>query len=64
MNDKYLVFGKLGQYIVSAESYVRAIQSVIAETNSVAFDWKCHIFNSYPEKLQTKIVNDFRTIIL
>lgn len=64
MNDKYLVFGKLGQYIVSAESYVRAIQAVITETNSVAFDWKCHIFNSYPEKLQAKIINDFRTIIL
>lgn len=64
MNEKYIVFGKLGQYIVTAESWVRAIQIVIAKTDSVAFDWNSHIFNSYPEKLQIRIINDSRTIIL
>ena len=64
MKEQYIVFGQKGQFIVSAESSIRAIQNVIAETETVAKDWNCHIFKSYPQKLQTKILNDFRTIIL
>jgi hypothetical protein len=63
-DTQFLVFGKLGQFIVLAENYTRAIQKVISETDTTATNWNCHIFKSYPQKLQTKILNDFRTIIL
>jgi hypothetical protein len=64
MTDKFIVFGKSGQYIVTAESFIRAIQAVIAQTNTVALDWNCHALKGYPEKYQAKILGDFRTIIL
>jgi len=64
MTDKFIVFGRLGQYIVNAESFIRAIQAVIIETNTVALDWNCHALKGYPEKYQAKILGDFRTIIL
>lgn len=64
MTDKFIVFGKSGQYIVTAESFIRAIQAVIAQTNTVALDWNCHALKGYPKKYRAKILNDFRTIIL
>ena len=64
MQDKFIVFGRLGQFVVTAESFIRAIQAVIAETNTIAYDWNCHNLSGYPKKYQDKILADFRTIIL
>jgi hypothetical protein len=53
---RYIVFNRTGQYIVTTDSLVRAIQSVLMVTDTVAREWTCHRLDSYPAKLQTRLI--------
>ena len=60
---KYIVFGKLGQYIVSAESWVRAIQAVLEHTDNIgqpfaADYWQAHQLAHYNPTIRAKLVRD------
>jgi hypothetical protein len=54
---KYIIAARKQQYIVDAENEFRAIQAVIAATDLFACDVDiCHLFDSYPVKLQTRLL--------
>lgn len=60
---KYIIAARKQQYIVEAENEFRAIQAVIAATDLYARDVDiCHLFDSYPLKLQNRLL--FNSIIL
>ena len=60
---KYIIAARKQQFIVDAENEFRAIQAVIAATDLFAYDVDiCHLFDSYPVKLQTRLLT--RSIIL
>ncbi len=57
----YIVFGKLGQYIVSAESWVRAIQSVLEHTDTLgqcfaADNWTAHRLSNYNPAMRARLI--------
>lgn len=55
---KFSVFGRLGMYIVEAENPIRAIQAVIAVTDSTAINWNAYMLSGYNLKMQQRIVAD------
>lgn len=56
--QQYIVFGSLGQCIVSAETWVRAIQAAIEALGGFAADWTAHRLSSYPAHLQARLIRD------
>jgi len=53
----FLVFrpGCKGHYVVRAETWIRAIQAMIAVTDTVARDWTAQRLSDYPEHLQVRL---------
>ncbi len=52
----YIVFrAGHGQFIVQAETLVRAIQSVLMRADGVARDWTAHDLSTYPAHLQARL---------
>jgi hypothetical protein len=52
----YIVFRPgHGQYIVQAETLVRAIQSVLIRADGFARDWIAHDLSTYPQHLQDRL---------
>jgi hypothetical protein len=59
----YIVFrAGHAQYIVQAETRVRAVQAVLLRAEGLAHDWIAHELNSYPEHLQARLRRDSVTI--
>ena len=55
----YIVFrAGYGQYIVQAETLVRAIQSVLMRAEGFARDWIAHDLSTYPQHLQTRLIRE------
>lgn len=54
----YIVFGHLGQYLTTAETFVRAIQIAIQEVGGNAEDWVAHELYSYPDHLICRLVRE------
>lgn len=59
--QQFIVFRNIypnagAQYIVKAETYVRAIQAVLAATDTVADGWIAHKLNSYNPKIQSRLI--------
>jgi hypothetical protein len=55
----YIVFrAGHGQYIVQAETLVRAIQSVLMRADGFARDWTAHDLSTYPQHLQARLVRE------
>lgn len=53
---EFVVFApRRGHYVVTAETWVRAIQAVIARTDTVARDWQAHRMDEYPQHLQARL---------
>ena len=53
---EFVVFApRLGHYVVTADTWIRAIQSVIARTDTVARDWQAHQLSGYPQHLQARL---------
>lgn len=59
---RYIVFRRGYQYIVHAESVVRAIQTAMLHGGGVADDWVCHQFSSYPQHLQARLTRESVTL--
>jgi hypothetical protein len=53
----FLVFrpGCKGHYVVRAETWIRAVQAMIAVTDTVARDWTAQRLSDYPERLQVRL---------
>lgn len=47
-----------GQFVVTAETTVRAIQSVLLIADGFACDWICHRLNTYPAHLQARLLRE------
>ena len=58
----YVVFGKLGQYMVDAESLVRAVQTAMLHAGGFAKDWTAHVLASYPDHLQIRLLRETESI--
>ena len=59
----FIVFGKLGQYITTADSHIQAVQKVLLHTNKgFAKDWQAHDFSGYNPKLQARLTKESNTI--
>ena len=59
----YIVFRPgHGQYIVQAETLVRAVQSVLMRADGVARDWTAHDLSTYPAHLQARLRRESVTI--
>jgi len=59
----FIVFGKLGQYITTADSLIQAVQKVLLHTNKgFAKDWQAHDFSGYNPKLQSRLTKESETI--
>jgi len=56
--NQYIVFRAGGQYIVSAETSVRAVQAVILEIGGFAKDWNVHNLSDYNPKLRARVIAD------
>lgn len=56
--QQYIVFGALGQCVVSAETWVRAIQAAIEALGGFAADWTAHRLSTYPEHLQQRLLRE------
>jgi hypothetical protein len=55
----YIVFrAGYGQYIVQAETLVRAIQSVLMRADGFARDWTAHDLSTYPQHLQARLTRE------
>lgn len=50
--SKYIVFGAFGEYIVNAETPIRAIQEAIMQVGGTSIHWNAHLLSSYSEKHQ------------
>ena len=59
---QYIVFRRGHQYIVHAETLVRAIQSAMLHAGGVASDWTCHRLDTYPLHLQARLTLESTTI--
>lgn len=59
---QYIVFRRGYQFIVNAESVVRAIQTAMLQAGGVASDWTCHQFSSYPQHLQARLTRESITL--
>jgi hypothetical protein len=60
----YIVFrAGHGQYVVQAETLVRAIQSVILRAHGVARDWIAHDLSTYPQHLQDRLRRESVAIV-
>jgi hypothetical protein len=56
---QYIVWqGKAAEYLVVADSAIRAIQTVLEHTDTVAASWEVATLDSYSIKAQTKILNN------
>lgn len=51
----FVVFGKRGQFLVNAESLVRAVQAAMLHAGGVASDWTAHKLSSYPFHLAARL---------
>jgi hypothetical protein len=60
--QQYIVFGALGQCVVSAETWVRAVQAAIECVGGFAADWTAHRLSTYPAHLQARLVRESRAI--
>ncbi len=58
----YIVFGNLGQFIVDAETTIRAIQAAILNGGGLASDWVAHDFSQYNQKLQARLRSESTAI--
>lgn len=54
----FSVYGRKGQYIVEAENDIRAIQAVIAVTDSSSIDWNAYLLSEFKPEQQSRIVAD------
>ena len=55
----YIVFRRgHGQYIVQAETLVRAVQSVLMIADGFARDWIAHDLSTYPAHLQSRLMRE------
>lgn len=54
----YIVWQGKEEYLVVADSAVRAIQTVLEHTDTVAANWHVSTLDSYSIKAQTKIINN------
>ncbi len=55
----YIVFRRShGQYIVQAETLIRAIQSVLMIADGFARDWTAHDLSTYPAHLQSRLLRE------
>lgn len=56
---QYIVFrARHGQYIVRAETAVRAVQAVLWIADGFACDWVCHRLETYPKHLQDRLLRE------
>lgn len=59
----YIVFGKVGQYTVYAESWVRAIQAVLIHADILgqpfaADAWQAHQLAHYNPTIRARLIRD------
>lgn len=52
---QFIVFKPGAQFIVEAETMVRAIQSAILHSGGLARDWTAHRLSTYPQHLQIRL---------
>lgn len=50
--NKYIVFGTFGEYIVNADTPIRAIQEAMIQVGGTSINWNAHLLSSYSEKWQ------------
>lgn len=55
---QFIVFRRGAQLIVTAPTWVRAIQAAIEHAGGFAADWTAHRFDSYPQHLQTRLLRE------
>jgi hypothetical protein len=58
----FIVFGKFGQFIVTAETWVRAVQVVVSQTNAYARDCYAHDLSGYNEKLRKRLLRESKRL--
>lgn len=59
---QFIVFRRGHQFIVHAETLVRAIQSAMLHAGGVASDWTCHRLDTYPAHLQARLTLESTTL--
>lgn len=58
----YIVFRRKQQFIVQAETLVRAVQAALLHSGGVASEWNCHALSTYPDHLQTRLIKESPTL--
>lgn len=59
MQQTFIVFSpEHGQFITHADTWIRAIQNVLAVAPGVAADYIAHRLDSYPAKWQSRLLAD------
>jgi hypothetical protein len=54
----FIVFGRLGQYIVEDDSWISAIQSVFLQTESSARDWNSYKLDNFNDKIKARLLRE------
>ncbi len=54
----YIVFGTAGQFTVHADTWVYAVQSAIAVTDSASCDWTAHKLSDYNPTLRARLIRE------
>ena len=54
----YIVFGTAGQFTVHADTWIHAVQSAIAVTDSTSCDWTAHKLSDYNPKLRARLIRE------
>jgi hypothetical protein len=54
----FIVFGRLGQFIVKDDSWINAIQSVSLHTDTFTRDWNSYMLDNFSDKIKARLLRE------